>query len=161
MLALLDGAFAGFRSSAGRTGLIDHRAADRLAARRGCLLACALLTPVAAAACAQWWLGRDDAALTRAGLAMLMVYVPYGLIVLLALGCYSVLGWRQRYLATAVVLGPFTLARPVVAVLGGVAGAYAGRDVVVAACAGLAVVAVLAVQPVADRCWYARGSHPV
>lgn len=46
ILAVLDGAFAGFRSSAGRTGLISHRQSDHQAARRGAGLACVLLAPV-------------------------------------------------------------------------------------------------------------------
>jgi hypothetical protein len=33
---------------------------------------------------------------------MLTVYTPYALLVLAALACYAALGWRQRYLASAV-----------------------------------------------------------
>jgi hypothetical protein len=51
-LAFLDAAFAGFRSSAGRTGLIDHRAADFRAASRGIALLSLLLVPPAALALA-------------------------------------------------------------------------------------------------------------
>ena len=50
VLALLDGAFAGFRASLGRTGLINHRKSDYQAARRGAGLAGVLLTPVITAA---------------------------------------------------------------------------------------------------------------
>jgi hypothetical protein len=72
VLALLDGSFAGFRSSAGRTGLIRHRPYDYEAARRGTCLTCILLAPAIA-------LGSADAAIdpghlhdyTRAGTAML------------------------------------------------------------------------------------------
>ena len=35
VVGVLDGAFAGFRASCGRTGLVDHRAEDRRATRRG------------------------------------------------------------------------------------------------------------------------------
>ena len=37
------------------------------------------------------------------------------LLVLFAVGAYAVLGWRLKYLAWAVILGPFTFARPPVA----------------------------------------------
>src|SRR5262249_38103932 len=45
LLAITDGACAGFRSSLGRSGLIRHRAADLRAARRGAALVAVLLTP--------------------------------------------------------------------------------------------------------------------
>ena len=73
---------------------------------------------------------------------------------LVALACYLTLGWRQRYAASVVILAPLTLARPLVAVLGGVVAALAGRQLVVAVCAALAVAAVLTVEPFADRYWY-------
>ncbi|MGH3405503.1 MAG: hypothetical protein ACRDRJ_23875, partial [Streptosporangiaceae bacterium] len=52
ILAVLDGAFSGFRSSAGRTGLISHRRSDYRAARRGAGLAAVLLAPVITVVCA-------------------------------------------------------------------------------------------------------------
>jgi hypothetical protein len=51
---------------------------------------------------------------------------------------------------------PLTLARPFIAVLGGAVAALAGRQLVVALCAVLAVAAVLTVEPFADRYWYGR-----
>jgi hypothetical protein len=88
---------------------------------------------------------------------MLAVYGPYALLVLLALLSYAVLGWRQRYLASALILGPFTFLRPVVALVGAVLAAVVGHDTVVALIACLATGAVLAVEPIADRVWYAEG----
>jgi hypothetical protein len=82
-LAILDGAFAGFRSSAGRTGLINHRQSDHQAARRGAVLALVLLAPVIAATSADVLIHpvhRGD--YTRAGTVMLAVYGPYALLVL-------------------------------------------------------------------------------
>jgi hypothetical protein len=156
-LALLDGTFAGFRSSLGRTGMIDHRAADRLAATRGGVLVAALLAPLIAAA------GIDAAAnptrlaaYRRAGEAMLAVYGPYSLLVLTALLAYGVLDWRQRYLASALILGPFTFLRPLVALGGSGLAAAIGNDTFVALIGFLAAGAVLAVEPIADRVWYAE-----
>lgn len=156
-LATLDGAFAGFRASAGRTGLINHRQTDRQAARRGTVLACVLLTP-AMMITALDGLAQpahlDDYA--RAGLAMLAVYGPYALLVLLALACYAALNWRLKYLAAALILGPFTLIRPVIAILGAALAVALSRDPAVAAAVVLSVIAVLAVEPLAGRLWYSR-----
>ena len=158
-VALLDGTFSGFRSSVGRTGLIDHRAADRLGGRRGALLVSLLLTPAAALAVADVAARHNRlAAYVRAGEGMLAVYAPYGVLVLVALAGYLTLGWRQRYLASALLLGPLTLARPYVAIAGAMLGVALGHDPVVATCAALSVAAVLAVQPAADRIWYAPGA---
>jgi hypothetical protein len=139
VLAILDGAFSGFRSSVGRTGLIDHRAADWAAARRGAVLCGFLLLPVVAGVCTDALLHPARLGVyTWAGLAMLAVYTPYALIVLTAIGCYLTL----------------TLLRPVVAVLGVVLGVIASRDAVAAAFSVIAVAAVLAVEPTAGRKWY-------
>ncbi len=87
---------------------------------------------------------------------MLMVYAPYALLALAALACYAALGWRLKYLASAVILGPFTLLRPAVALAGAAVGAAHGKDALVATTVVLSVVAVLAVEPLADRRWYAH-----
>jgi hypothetical protein len=157
ILALLDGAFAGFRSSAGRTGLIHHRTSDQQAAHRGAGLVCVLLAPVIAAICVDTFAHPshlDD--YIRAGTAMIAVYGPYALLVLVALACYATLNWRHRYLASAVILGPLTLLRPGIAILGAAAAVAAANEIAVATAAGLSVIAVLAVEPLAGRLWYVR-----
>lgn len=156
VLALVDGACAGFRSSVGRSGLISHRASDRRAARRGATVAAILLTPAIAVTCAAILLDHSRSGLfLRAGEAMLDVYAPYGLAVLAALAAYATLGWRKRYLASAVILGPFTLLRPVIVIAGAGLAIGITRDVAVAITAIFAILGVLAVEPVADRLWYA------
>jgi len=157
VLALLDGAFAGFRASLGRTGLINHRKSDYQAAWRGTGLAGVLLTPVITAACIG--LLAHPALLgqyARAGKAMLEVYGPYALLMLTALAFYTALNWRLKYLASALILGPFTLLRPVITILGGALGLAQANDPAVAVLAGLSVIAVLMVEPLAGRVWYAR-----
>ncbi len=156
VLAVLDGAFAGFRSSLGRTGLVRHRASDRLANLRGAALVGILLVPAIGLALMADGLGHLGG-LRRAGTAMLVVYGPYAVLVLLALGCYALLDWRLRYLASALILGPFTLARPYVVVAGGVAAGCATADPWAWTCVVLAVAGVLVVEPLADRLWYRRG----
>jgi hypothetical protein len=156
LLALVDGACAGFRSSAGRTGLISHRASDRRAARRGLTVVTVLLTPAAVVACAVVLLEPARSGIyVRAGEMMLSVYAPYALAVLSALAVYATLDWRKRYVAAALVLGPLTLARPLVVFLGAALAVAATKDEDVAVTAALAVLAVLGVGPVADRLWYA------
>ncbi len=92
-----------------------------------------------------------------AGVGMLAVYAPYAALVLLALAGYLTLGWRSRFLASALLLGPLTLVRPAVVLAGVVVVAVAMRDVVATALVLGAAAAVLAVEPVAGRRWYARG----
>ena len=153
LLALIDGACAGFRSSVGRTGLVRHRAADLRAAVHGVVLVVALLLPataIAAGAVAAGASARDFAA---AGDWMLRILIPYAAAVLLALLAYGVLGWRQKYLAMALVLGPFTLVRPAVAVAAAVVGCITAGNGLISLAIGLSVGAVLAVEPVLDRWW--------
>jgi hypothetical protein len=157
VLALLDGSFAGFRASVGRNGLINHRQSDRQAARRGAGLLGVLLVPAVAAAGADLVVHPAHLGLyARAGKAMLEIYGPYALLVLIALACYTALNWRYKYLASALILGPFTLIRPVIAILGGAVGVAMSSDTAVATAAGLSVIAVLAVEPIAGRLWYTR-----
>jgi len=155
VLAILDGAFSGFRASVGRTGLIDHRAADRLAARRGVALALLALAPVVAGICVDVAARPDRMpAYAHAGLAMLAVDGTYGVVVLGALACYLTMSWRKRYLASAVLLGPLTLSRPAIALLGGALGAIVSHDPLTTAFVTAAVSAVLVVEPAAGRLWY-------
>ncbi len=157
VLALLDGSFAGFRASVGRTGLINHRRSDYQAARRGAVLICVLLAPAIADVCAEVLVHPAQLGqYTRAGRAMLAVYGPYALLVLSALACYAFLNWRLKYLASALILGPFTLLRPLVVILGAALGVTLSTDAAVVTAVGLSVVAVLAVEPLAGRLWYAR-----
>lgn len=122
-------------------------------------MACALLAPVIAAVCADAYIHPGHLGdYTRAGTAMLAIYGPYALLVLIALACYATLSWRLRYLASALILGPFTLLRPGSAILGTAAGVAASHDTAVAMAAILSVIAVLAVEPLAGRLWYARNN---
>lgn len=154
-LELLDAAFSGFRASLGRTGLIDHRRSDMVATYRGTALGAALMAPAVA------FFGIDvgllGAALSdyrMAGEAALIVFVPYAALTLLALAAYAFLGWRQKYLASAVVLGPFTLLRPVVVAAGSLSGILRVDDATVAIAVTLAAAAILTVEPLAGRIWY-------
>ena len=93
---------------------------------------------------------------TAAGVAMLAVYLPYGALVLLALAAYLTLSWRRRFLASAVLLGPLTLLRPLLAVAGLAWACLEARDAMVALVAAGATTAVLLVEPLAGRRHAAR-----
>lgn len=149
VLAVLDGAFSGFRSSVGRTGLVDHRRSDLLAYAIGAGAVLLTLAPAMTVAL----LGEYDE-LGRAGAAALRVYLPYGALVLTALAAYGLLAWQVKYVASALILGPFTFARAPVAVAGGVAAVWAEPSATLVAV--LAVAGVLVVEPLLDRLVYAR-----
>jgi hypothetical protein len=103
--------------------------ADRLAARRGAALALLALTPVIVGVCVDVAARPERvAAYAQAGLAMLAVDGTYGVIVLAALAYYLTMSWRKRCLASAVLLGPLTLARPAIALLGGALAAIVSHD---------------------------------
>ncbi|UZN03776.1 hypothetical protein [Cellulomonas sp. S1-8] len=157
VLALLDGAFCGFRSAHGRDGRVLRPGAVLRSHVQGGLTAAAVLAPVVVGASLDV-VARPAAlaAYERAGTAMLAVYVPYAVVVLLAVAAYAVLDWRHRFLATAVVLGPGTFLRPAVAVVGALLAVRVASDARVATLAVAAVVAVLVVEPILDRGWRRR-----
>ncbi|MDX6258287.1 MAG: hypothetical protein QOJ11_4621 [Frankiales bacterium] len=155
-IAGLDGAFAGFRASCGRTGLIRHRTEDRRAARSGLVLLAVLLVPAGVLVAVDVLLHPSRLETYRlAGYAMLEVYLPYGLLVLLALAGYLTLSWRRRFLASALLLGPLTLLRPLVAAAGAAAACWTTHDVAAGLVALVAMGAVLLVEPLVGRT-YAR-----
>jgi hypothetical protein len=151
-LAVIDGAFAGFRAAAGRNARIRRRAYALTAAGRG--VAVALVGLVATVVVSLADLGRRYPALLDAGTRMLAVLAPFALLVVLSLGAYLLLPMREGALMVVVGLGPFTLARPVV-VAGAVAAACLGsRDPVIWATAVTAAAGVLTVEPLVHRRWY-------
>ena len=155
-LAALDGAFAGFRASRGRDGLVWHAAADRVAAARGAGLSALLVGPVGALVLVDAARPGRTAMYNKAAVAALTVYGPYAVLVLVALGAYLTLSWRRAFLASAVLLGPLTLVRPIVAVAGVVFAAVRTGDLHATVLMAAAAAAVLAVEPACGRRWYAQ-----
>ncbi|MFT4265144.1 MAG: hypothetical protein QM572_17305 [Nocardioides sp.] len=152
VLALADGACSGLRASFGRTGLVRHRARDVRAAATGVGMVAALLVPASVLVSVGSAAGRVSGAdVTHVGRSMLMVLAPYAVVVSLALAAYGLLGWRQRYLAMTLILGPCTLVRPPVAVLAAAVGVAASPAPLLAAAVVLGVAAVLLVEPLMNR----------
>ncbi|MFT3841154.1 MAG: hypothetical protein QM723_29450 [Myxococcaceae bacterium] len=154
-LAVVDGGFAGFRSAAGRDGHIFKEAYFRSAIRRGLrygflvTVLAGLLIGVAAFASPSPQARVDE--LQPGAQVMLWVLGGYATLVLLALGIWSTAEADLRTLASVIILGPFTLIRPLVIV--GAAGwaAYVAPNVVAAGLAVAVCVLQLSVEPLLNR----------
>ncbi len=116
LFALLDGAFAGFRASAGRDGRIDKRRYHLRAMASGASAAVVAIVALAAltlVSCATHCDPRAAwAELIAVGGRLVLAYGLYSALVLAALGVYLLARHEVRTLATVAILGPFTLARP-------------------------------------------------
>jgi hypothetical protein len=126
VLATLDGAFCGYRAAAGRNALIDKRRYYRRALLRGAglvqgavALVGVILVCVLALSSARTSLVDD---LLAAATRMLMVYVPYAAVALMALAVRLLPSVDFRSATSVFVLGPLTAVRPLVAVAGVLCG---------------------------------------
>lgn len=157
-IALLDGAFAGYRASAGRDGRLRGRGPRHVVAGlRGAVVAAGLVGPPLVVAAV---LARDaavEAALARAASAIGWVALPYAALFFAALALWLVTPWRSRFVAMALILGPLTLVRPLVAAVTGVASAVHAGELRSAAVALAVTLLPLLVEPLAGRWWYAVG----
>ncbi|WP_406505156.1 hypothetical protein [Streptomyces sp. NBC_00212] len=157
-LGLIDAAFSGFRAFAGRDARIRKGRAVARAAVRGLAVGAALLlAPVLTALGVL--LSADDrarayAALTDGGTGFLVPLTLYAAMVALSLAAYFVLPFRASTLAMVMGLGPLTLVRPLVVGLACLnALADGGRPALLVGT--LAGAAVLCVEPLVHRRWYA------
>ncbi|MCX5402126.1 hypothetical protein [Streptomyces sp. NBC_00102] len=163
-LGLMDAAFSGFRAYAGRDARIrKHRAIAR-AALRGLAAGAVLLLAPAITAGGVLLIADDRArayaSLADGGIGYLVPLVVYAAVVLLSLAAYFVLPFRASTLAVVVGLGPLTLLRPLalgIACLGALVHDGGWTSLLVGAVAG---VAVLCVEPLVHRRWYAEVLRP-
>lgn len=160
VIGVVDAALGGFRGSVGRDGRIRHLADDVRYAGRGLVIMIVALLPVIIGVTADVVVAGRTERWAVAGTGMLTVYLPYAVVVLGGLVAYLLLPWRQRFWATALILGPFTLARPVVAVAGGIAAGWAYPDPAVWAAAAWSVAAASVVDPTAGWWWRHREGRP-
>lgn len=154
-LAVLDGAFAGFRAEAGRLPMIRKRGAHARALARGAAagaVTCAILgglTIIALSASSD--AEADYAELVRMGSLLLLPFGGYAGLVLLALVVFAFAQHEVRTFATVAILGPFTLARPWL-VIGAAAWVTSGSArAVPIALTWIASIAVLATGVALDR----------
>lgn len=119
LLVLVDGTLCGFRAAAGRNPRLFLRDYYAASMKRAALLALVITTGFLGVAMA---VRAHDAeafsAILSAAEVMVVVYGVYATVVLLALGLYLIGHFDLGVLATVLVLGPFTLARPLVIVAG-------------------------------------------
>jgi hypothetical protein len=160
VLALTDAAFCGYRDASGRNPLIRKAGFYRHALRRGIRfgfanagLSATLLIVLLATSPRPGALWADCAA---AGTTLLCVVVPYATVVLVALGAWTAAEQDVRTLASVALLGPLSLLRPVVIVVGAVVATVSRPSAPVAALAALTALLQLSTGPLLARAW--RGS---
>lgn len=163
LLWLVDAMFIGFRDAAGRNPAI--RKWDGYYQRglvRGLAGGLVGLVLIGAVATGGWAVANDRdavlAAYTAGARPMLWVYGTYATLVIVALGLWLSKQLDVRTLASVLVLGPFTLIRPLV-VLAGLLAALAvspGPEVSVSAMVTLLVANGL--EPLLNLAWR-RGLH--
>ncbi|MFJ6478572.1 MULTISPECIES: hypothetical protein [unclassified Streptomyces] len=158
-LGLVDSAFSGFRAYAGRDARIRKGRAVVRASLRGLAVGGGLLLAPVCTAGAVLLAAADRhrayEALAEGGIGFLVPLACYASAVLLSLAAYLVLPFRASTLAMVAGLGPLTLLRPlaVAAACTGVLVRGGGvPELVVGAVAG---AAVLSVEPLMHRRWYA------
>ncbi|MDH2413873.1 hypothetical protein [Nocardioides sp. CER19] len=131
---------------------MDHRHEDRRGLRRGAMLGVIVSSPAVTAMAVDLTVGGQRVTAYRdAGAVFLTIVGPYALIVLAGLGVYGALRWEFKYLASAVILGPFTLLRPFVVLAATVVAVRHTPAPGVAITAILAAASVLLVEPVLNR----------
>ena len=146
VLALMDTAAAGFRDAAGRNGLLDKVGYYRRAARLGALWGLVPVGVIAGVVLGLTAVSPDPTLWSdylRAGQVMTWIYGPTATLVAVAMGIYLSPRFEVRSLATVIILGPFTLLRPVVITAGAVAAVVAVPrwEVAAAACAVIVTMA--------------------
>jgi hypothetical protein len=157
LIAITDAAFSGFRSSCGRVGLVNRGRLDAIAAGRGVfVLAVAGLILIVALALAKPSSTGLSEQFNLAGRAMLTIYVPFAFVIVLGLLVYFTLSWRHRFLAVAVLLGPLTLLRPLIAIVGLVLAVASTDSAFIRLTFVVAVCASLIVEPTCEHLWYRR-----
>src|SRR3954447_21179079 len=113
MLATLDASFAGYRAAAGRNALINKRRYYLRAMILGAIAGQLAVAVAAAIILISLALTPDRPGLLRdynlAGARMLIVYLPYAAIILLAFIIRSIRSVDIRSITSTLVFGPFTL----------------------------------------------------
>lgn len=159
ILALFDALLAGFRAAAGRDGRIDKRSYFKIALERAAggaivlvaanALVVALLVAASSDRSATW------AELQHAGAICVWIFGTFATLTLISLAFWLSPKPEYQLLSSIIVLGPLTLARPLVIVGGlAIAAASTGSGLVwlAAICAG---ASMLAFESLIGR-WHAR-----
>jgi hypothetical protein len=135
VLAFIDGTLCGFRAAAGRNPRIFLWSYYGASMRRGAWCSLVTIGLFLVAGLALRAAGGEPvwAALLVAAEKMVMFYGVYATLVLAGLGLYLSPSFDLGVLASVIVLGPFTLVRPLVILCGGVWVAATSDDLAAAA----------------------------
>lgn len=141
VLAVVDGAFAGYRAAAGRDGRIDKRVWYREAMARGAAAgAVASLALVALMLALRVEVAEAETAAGRA----LLIYLPFAGVLGVAALARRVEHVDVRSIASLLVFGPFTLLRPFVLLAGVVAAVVRGSsEIMILGIGALVLMAVV------------------
>ncbi|MCA9630558.1 MAG: hypothetical protein KC766_22965 [Myxococcales bacterium] len=154
-MATLDSGLVGFRVAAGRRLAIHKRGYYLRAMRQSFLLGQLVLAISASIAVLALSTVADTTAAWRlfllAARNLLFAYAPYSLLVLLALAVYLIPKDDSRAIATVVILGPFTLLRPYVFLLGLGICWWQTRALLPCLIASFGVALQLALEPALER----------
>lgn len=145
VLAFIDGTLCGFRAAAGRNPRIFLWSYYGRSMRRGALFSLFTIAAFLAVGLGLRAFGGEAAwlSLLSAAEKLVMVYGVFATLVLGALGLYLSSSFDLGVLASVIVLGPFTLFRPIV-ILAGAAWVAATSDSIAASMMGLAAALVMA-----------------
>jgi len=149
-LTTIDTACTGYREAAGRNAQLDKSAYYRHAMIRGALLGQVVVIIVGGLTLFLLVLLPQPVALFedlhRVGVRMTIVYVPYALVVLLAIAVRAVPSVDLRSITSVLIFGPFTLIRPIVVLAGLLWGVLSSTKVSSIALGVLGVSAVLSME---------------
>lgn len=145
VLAFIDGTLCGFRAAAGRNPRIFLWGYYGVSMRRGAVFALVTIAVFLGLGLALRTLGGEPvwASLLAAADKLVMIYGVFATLVLGALALYLSASFDFGVLASVIVLGPFTLIRPLV-ILAGAAWTAATSDTYAAAGVSLAAALVMA-----------------
>jgi hypothetical protein len=132
-LVTLDAAFTGYREAAGRNALVDKRRYYRQAMIRGALFGQIAVAIAAFVILIMLLVAHSPGLLLddfkRIGARMLIVYLPYAAIILIAFAIRAIPSVDIRSITSTIVFGPLTLIRPFVALAGIIWGLMAAPRV--------------------------------
>ena len=150
LLATIDSACIGYREASGRNALIDKKAYYRRALIRGALFGQLAVLIAGAATVVALASSSNASALYSSievvGARMLIVYVPYALIILIAFCIRALPSVDIRSITSVLIFGPFTLIRPIVVLAGAVWGVTAAPSAITLSLAVLVVTLMLGLE---------------
>jgi hypothetical protein len=163
-LATLDAAFIGYRDAAGRNALINKGAYNRHAMIRGALFGQAAVAIAGIVIAALVLLSSQPAEQFRqfqeAGSRMLIVYLPYTLILLIAFALRAIPSVDLRSLTSVLIFGPFTLIRPIIVVCGVAWGFLAAPGFITLLLGMLILTLMLGLGRLLDRLNFSEPNFP-